>query len=65
MTTEKLESNLDNALVNLSQKIKDTTNELISENAPMSKIINSVYDNVFECLDKFKSAIVDYENDKS
>lgn len=65
MTAENLESALDDVLDKLSKEIKDTTDVLISENAPLSKIVNSVYDNVFECLDGFKSAIVDYENGKS
>lgn len=65
MTTEELESALDDALAEISKKIKDTTDALISENAPLSKIVNSVYDNIFQYLDKFKTAIVDYVNDKS
>lgn len=65
MTAEELESALGGALDSLSRKVKDTTDVLISENAPMSQIINSVYDNIYKCLDEFKEIIVDYETSKS
>lgn len=64
MTVDQLETALDDALVKLSQNQKDTTNVLISENAPLSKIIDSIYESVFECLESFKDEIIEYEANK-
>lgn len=64
MTLDELETALDDALVKLSNNSKDT-NDLISENAPLSKVIDNVYESVYKCLDNFKEAIIDYEKQKS
>ena len=56
MTLDELETVLDDALVKLSNDSKDT-NDLICENASLSKVV--------ECFDNFKGAIIDYEKQKN
>lgn len=64
MTLDELETVLDDALVKLSNDSKDT-NDLICENASLSKVVDNVYESVFKCFDNFKGAIIDYEKQKN
>ena len=64
MTLDELETVLDDALVKLSNDSKDT-NALVSENASLSEVIDSIYESVYKCLDNFKEAILDYEEQKN